>query len=177
MGLTMKLARLTLALLTAVALAAAAPAQTYYHGRQRNAVVPPNAQSLAALQQDLINAIEAMKTALPIYDGNRVRSIHAAHAALVIVDREINGPKGATRALPVVNDGVKSASAKSQYNGEQISASQTNMQKGLAALQQAMKDLVGATGSNPNQKGIRVSNHLKIATAEATKAISLHSSP
>jgi len=166
----MKILRLTLAMLVVASFIAAAPAQVVIRGGRRVPAVPPNPQSLMALQQDLINAIESMKTALPIYDGNRVRSIHAAHAALVIVDREINGPKAATRTLPTVKDGGK----RSDYTSGQITGSQTNMRNGYAGLQQALKDLVGAMGSNPNQKGLRVKAHIQTASAEATNAIQLH---
>jgi len=171
----MKIIRLMLALMIVAAFAAPAPAQNVVRrGRPNIAAVPPNPRSLVALQQDLINAIESMKAALPIYDGDRVRAIHAAHAALVIVDREINGPNGATRTVPTVKDSVKSGSAHTQYSAQQISDSQASMRKGLSTLQQSMSDLKGATGSNPNQKGVRVSNHIRLAIAEASKAISIH---
>jgi hypothetical protein len=167
----MKILRLALALLIVATFAAAAPAQVIVRrGRQVSAAVPPNPQSLAALQQDLINAIEAMKSGLPIYNGNRVRSIHAAHAALVIVDREINGPNGATRQVPSVKDGEK----RSKYTASEVTGSQTNMRNGYAALQQALIDLSGATGSNPNQKGAKVRAHILNASAEAKTAIQLH---
>jgi hypothetical protein len=167
----MKILRLMLALLVVASFAATAPAQVIIHRGRRNVpAVPPNPQGLVALQQDLIKAIESMKSALPIYDGNRVRSIHAAHAALVIVDREINGPTGATRPVPTVKDGEK----RSKYTPSEVTGSQTNMRNALALLQQGTKDLSAATGSNPNQKGAKVRAHLQVAISEATIAIQLH---
>jgi hypothetical protein len=166
----MKILRLTLALLVVASIAAAAPAQVIRGGRRNGPAVPPNPQALVALQSDLIKAIESMKTALPIYDGNRVRSIHAAHAALVIVDREINGPSGATRPVPSVKDGEK----RSKYTPSEVTGSQTNMRNALSLLKQGTVDLTGATGSNPNQKGAKVRAHLQVAISEATIAIQLH---
>lgn len=165
----MKTLRRTLAALVVASFIAAAPAQVVVRGR-RVPAVPPNPQSLVALQHDLVSAIDTMKAALPIYDGNRKRAIHAAHAALVIVDREINGPTGATRPLPTVNDNEK----HTKFTPSEITGSQTNMRNGYAALQQALKDLVGATGSNPNQKGARVKAHLLTASSEAATAIQRH---
>ena len=167
----MKFIRTALALLITASLAASAAAQ---HGRIHITGAPANPQALAALQQDLINAIETMKSALPIYDGNRVRSIHQAHEALVIVDRAIAGANAVVRAKPTASDTIASKTAHTKYTPQQIAASQATMRKGYAALQQAYKDLQVAAGSNPNQKAINVNKHLQTAGTEATKAIALH---
>ena len=103
----MKIANLTLTVL-----AIAACSATYAQGkpRMREATARPvfNAQALAAVQSDLGSAIAAMTSALPIYDGDRVKSIHFAHRALVIVDGELAGGKAAFRKQPKVRDHVPS---------------------------------------------------------------------
>jgi hypothetical protein len=167
----MKLARPLLGLTVVIALVfgpGSAMAQ------RRGVINPPNPQALSALQTDLVNAIDSMKSALPIYDGNRVRSIRAAHAALVIVDRAISGAQTKARPMPTVNDAVGSKGAKGKYTQAQISASQTNMTNGLASLQTAWKDMQVAAGSNPNQRAKNAANHLQVAITEAKTAISLH---
>ena len=170
----MKLLRPTLALMIVVAVASMAQAQTGVRGTGRTVAVPPNPQALAALQTDLVNAIESMKSALPIYDGNRVHSIRAAHEALIIVDHAISGANAMKRQVPNVKDQVSSGQAHTQYTAQQIAASQASMRKGYAALQQAYKDLQAAAGSNPNAKALKVNAHLQTAGTEATKAIAIH---
>ncbi len=81
---------------------------------QRRGFIPPNPQALPVLQQDLIGAIESMKSALPIYDGNRVRSIRAAHAALVLVDQAISGVNAKVRPQPNVKDEITNRARQRQ---------------------------------------------------------------
>ena len=171
----MKLLRPTLALMIVTSIAAGVSAQGVNHRiRQRTGFVPPNPQALVALQTDLNNAIDAMKLGLPIYDGFRVRSIHATHSALVLADTAINGAKAFHRVLPNVKDHISSGTAHSKFTPQQIAASQANMRKGYAFLQQATKDLEAAAGSKPNSKAIRAAADIKVASSEATMAISLH---
>ena len=171
----MKLLRPTLALMIVISVTASATAQIGVWRKRGNTTVtvPANPQALSALQQDLINAIEAMKSALPIYDGNRIHSIREAHAALLIVDRAIAGANTQARPALKLKDEAASATAKTTYSAQQISASQANMQKGYSALEQAWKDLVIAAGSSPNQKAYSVAKHVETAGSEASKAISL----
>jgi len=162
---------LPLALIVAIG-SAQGPARP---GRQIPKLASPAVvKALNALQQDLVDAIASMKTALPIYDGNRVRSIRAAHTALVLVDRAIYGTKAVARENPNVNDQVSSGKAKGKYTAQQIAESQTNMRQGLTFLQSAWTDLQAAVGSTPNKQGVLVSGHLQKAINEATTAIGLH---
>jgi len=171
----MKQLRPFLALLIAASLAAMTQAQTIIvRGGHRHQTSPVVGQALSALQQDLILAISDMKAALPIYDGNRVRSIHAAHQTLLIVDRAISGAKAPARQRPDVNDKVGSAHAKEKYSVQQLFTSQTTMRQGLKALQQAWKDMQVAEGSTPNKQGLKASADLQKAITEANTAIGLH---
>ncbi len=171
----MKLLPTLLAASLAVVAAGFASAQTTNHRvRLRGAVIAPNPQSLNALQTDLINAIEELKTALPIYDGNRVHAIHQVHEALVLVDQAIAGANATVRVKPAVKDTVGSTTAHSKYTKQQIQSSQATMRDAQSILKRAWDDLQSAAGSNPNQKAIRVGNHLKNANKELTAAIALH---
>jgi hypothetical protein len=148
---------------------------THPKGQHHSPGMAANPQALAALQTDLAAAIQSMETALPIYDGNRVRSIHAAHRALAIVDKAIN--VGATaRPASTAKDHVPSSSAKGKYSNESIAQSQTNMRQGLGSLGSAQKDLQAAAGSTPNKHALEVQKLLNKAVSEATTAIGLHSS-
>jgi len=171
----MKSLRLALASFIVLSAVAVASAQTNYRHRLTGGpAVPANPQALAALQLDLINAIEQMKVALPIYDGNRMRAIRQTHAALIIVDQAIAGANAVVRAKPTATDTVASGSVKTKYTKDQISSSQASMRKAYATLQQAYKDLQAAAGSNPNQKAVKVNAHLQSAGSEATKAIAIY---
>jgi len=143
-------------------------------GRRHLAAIPPSPRALGALQQDLIIAIDSMKSALPIYDGNRVKAIHASHEALVIVDNAISGASAMVRTRPVVKDHIPSGTAHSKYTPQEIATSQTAMKKAYSTLQQAWKDLQTAAGSNPNQKAKRVATYIQTAGNEVTKALALH---
>jgi hypothetical protein len=144
------------------------------NNHRRHAASTTNPQALAALQTDLQNAITSMTSALPIYDGNRVRSIHAAHRALILVDKAISGNRALVRPKPTVRDHIASGKAKGKFSAQQIAASQAAMQQGLAALTQAQADLTVAAGTNPGKRAYEVNNHLKTAVAEANAAINLH---
>ena len=172
----MKSLRPALALLFIALVAASATAQGGYRHRMTAPAVPANPQALSALQQDLITAIEEMKSALPIYDGNRVRAINQAHLTLLIVDKAIAGVNAMKRVKPSVTDHVPSGTAHSKYTAQEIQASQTSMRKGYAALQQAWKDMQTAAGSNPNKQAINASKHLQTSQSEANTAIGLHAS-
>lgn len=173
----MKLARFFLAITLVIALLVAVSAQSPVTRGQRlpgsGAVVPANAQALSALQNDLATAIQSMEAALPIYDGYRVKSIHAAHRALAIVDHSINR-NATTRPASKATDTVKSHQAHSKYNQQQIAQSQQDMEQGLAALNQAQKDLQAAAGSNPNKHAYQVQKLIAKAIQDATTAIGLH---
>jgi hypothetical protein len=177
----MKFNRFLVAILFIVAIAACASAQTngiIQKGRRHNPTTtgtPANPQALAALQGDLAAAIQAMEAALPIYDGNRVRSIHAAHHALAVVDKSIN-LNAAARPASKAKDHIASGTAHSHYKNESITQSQTNMRNGLASLTTAQRDLQAAAGSTPNKHALEVQKLLTKAVAEANTAISLHSS-
>ena len=177
----MKFNRVCLAIALAALLAVGAGAQGVRGtGQRRNTLpntggtsVPANPASLSALQSDLTSAIQAMEAALPIYDGYRVKSIHAAHRALGIVDRAIT--KGAAaRPASKARDHVPSSGAHNRYSSQQIAQSQANMRQGLTALSQAMKDLQSAAGSNPNKHAVEVRNLLTKAIQDANTAISIH---
>lgn len=175
----MKLNRIFVALLFVAAVASGSLAQTVRQAGQHRAPIgtmtPANPRALAALQTDLTAAIRAMETALPIYDGNRVRSIHAAHRALVLVDKAIN--RNATaRPASKAKDHVASGTARSQYNNESMAQSQMNMRQGLGSLASAQKDLQAAAGSTPNKHAFEVQKLLNKAVSEANTAIGLHSS-
>ena len=172
----MKYLPVTIAVSFGLTLATIAPAQVIIqrHGHKnviRTTTINP---ALTALQGDLISAITSMKAALPIYDGNRVRAIHATHNALVLVDHAMLGPKASARVRPTVSDNVKFKQAHAKYSADQIAASQANMQNGLGYLQAAWKDLQTAVGSNPNNAGLRVGDDLQKAVAEANAALALH---
>jgi hypothetical protein len=172
---TMKLLRSSVSLVLFASVAIAAFGQSNYaRGRNRSNVIPPNPQALATMQVDLTNAIEAMKVALPIYDGDRVKSIHEAHEALLIVDQAKDGINAIVRVKPNPKDNVTSASAHSKYTKDQIVSSQTTMRKAYKLLQQAWKDLQLASGSKPNKKAVSAANHLLAAGTEANKAIAIH---
>ena len=172
----MKSLRPTLAILVIGIVAATATAQGNYRHRTTAPTIPANGQALSALQQDLVTAIEAMKSALPIYDGNRVRAINQAHQTLLIVDKALSGVNAVKRIKPTVTDHVASSSAHTKYTAKQIEASQASMKKGYAALQQAWKDMQAAAGSNPNRQAINASKHLQTAQTEANTAINIHAS-
>jgi hypothetical protein len=171
----MKLNRIFFAMLLALSVTALATAQAPAKQHRRPGVVAAsNSQALASLQKDLIAAIQSMSQALPIYDGNRVRSIHAAHRALVVVDHAILGANATQRQKPTVHDNVQFKQAHTKYTSQQIAQSQANMEQGLAALNQAMKDFQAAVGSTPNKAGTKVAGHLQTSMSEANKAISMH---
>lgn len=171
----MKSLRSALGLLIIASVATSAFGQGgYRHHIVTSPAVPANPQALSALQQDLITAIDAMKSALPIYDGNRVRAINQSHQTLLIVDKAISGVNALKRVKPSATDHVPSSSAHSRYSTQQIETSQANMKRGYAALQQAWKDMQAAAGSNPNRQAINASKHLQIAQSEASTAIALH---
>ena len=173
----MKIANLTLTVL-----AIAACSATYAQGkpRMREATARPvfNAQALAAVQSDLGSALAAMTSALPIYDGDRVKSIHFAHRALVIVDGELAGGKAAFRKQPKVRDHVPSKTAHAKYTPQQIAASQTAMNQGLQYLQKAASDYQtatgGVTGTSANSRVTKAAGLIGQAIGEATAAIAIH---
>ena len=136
MSCQMKLNRIFVALMLVIA-CAGAQAQVNHGGQRKGQhrnptapVIAPNPQSLSALQNDLSTAIQYMEAALPIYDGNRVKAIHAAHRALAIVDKAINANAG-PRNMSKAKDHVASGSAKGKYNNESISQSQPPTSKRL----------------------------------------------
>ncbi len=159
--------------LATVGLQSAALAQTPNPRRPHARPAATNPQALAALQTDLTSAINSMTGALPIYDGFRVKSIHAAHRALVIVDRAIAGTQAMVRPKPTVRDHVPSNRAHAKYTQQQIAASQTAMQQGLAALTQAQADLNAAASGG--KKAMAVSQDLQRAVADANTALNIHS--
>ncbi|HLK17261.1 MAG TPA: hypothetical protein VKT78_20825 [Fimbriimonadaceae bacterium] len=183
----MKLNRIVVVLLMLLPLVVGSWGQAGYSFQRRNpnrnaprhpvgpAGVAPNPQSLSALQNDLSTAIQYMEAALPIYDGNRIKSIHAAHRALALVDKAINA-NAAPRNMSKAKDHIPSGSAKGRYNNESIAQSQTNMRQGLSFLTAAQKDLQGAAGSNPNKQAFEVQKLIGKAVTEANTAINLHSS-
>ena len=167
---------ISIALAVAFGFAAVAPAQVIIRHGHRPTVIsgPTNQTGLNAIQSDLISAIGSMKSALPIYDGNRVRAIHAAHNALVLVDHAIAGARAAKRPSPTVTDHVKFANAKSKYNQQQIAASQTSMEEGLNYLKLAYRDLEATVGSTPNKQGIKAGELIQKSEREAATALALH---
>jgi hypothetical protein len=163
-----------LALLLVGSLAAGATAQNSHAGRHPNKPVVSNAiQALSVLQVDLQSAIQSMSGALPIYDGNRVRAIQAAHRALLIVDKASN-PRATVRPAPRVKDSLRSGQAHHRYSTAQISQSQTSMQRGLTSLQEATTALQIAIGNTPNPQGLKVAQEIQTAIEEAQNAIQMH---
>ena len=178
----MKLNRNIVVLFFVTAIVSGATAQVnqgvHPRGQHRNPTTqgtPANPQALAALQTDLTTAIQAMETALPIYDGNRVRSIHAAHRALALVDKAIK-LNATARPASKAKDHIPSGTAHGKYNAQAIAQSQTNMRQGLGSLTSAQKDLQTAAGSTPNKHAFEVQKLLSKAISEANTAIGLHSS-
>jgi hypothetical protein len=162
------------ALVLLCALSLGANAQGVSAGRHPSRPGTTNAiQALSVLQVDLQSAIQSMTAALPIYDGNRVRAIEAAHRALLIVDKAAS-KRATVRPAPRVKDSMASGRAHSRYSAAQIGQSQTSMQHGLASLDEATKALQIAVGSTPNPQGVKVSEEIQTAIDEATAAIAIH---
>lgn len=177
----MKLNRILLGTAVVAALTSGAVAQVRGTGQHRprahsgTVVRPANSQALAALQSDLAAAIQSMEAALPIYDGYRVKSIHATHRALGIVDKALV-TNAAARQASKAKDHIPSGNARGRYNSEQISQSQSNMRQGLAALMTAEKDLQAAAGSNPNKQALEVQKLIAKAVQDANTAVNIHAS-
>lgn len=168
----MKLTTVLVALsLTAIGFCQATqPIQRVPRPHVRRQAQTANPQALATIQSSLAAAIQSMTSALPIYDGYRVKSIHAAHKALMIVDRMISGANVQVRPKPTVHDHVKSTKAHSRYSQQQIASSQAAMQQGLADLQQALSG-PAITGKQASKAAALV----QTAITDATTAIQIHS--
>lgn len=167
----MKLATLTITSLL-IAGSCVSSAQLQHARRQTKPTF--NTQALAATQSDLIAAISSMTSALPIYDGNRVRSIHLAHRALVMIDRQLSGAQTQQRKAPMVRDHIASKTAHSKYTPQQIAASQAAMNQGLQSLNKAASDYQVAAG-NTNAKGpVAAFGFINQSIREANAAIAIH---
>jgi hypothetical protein len=148
----MKTIRLVLAMIALSALTAGAIGQT----------APTDKPGLTSVKQDLVNAIDALKPCLPIYDGHMGSERNLLHAALRRVNSILN-PKPAEKAAPVkpaapakeskpvekaapakpapTPVSAKPAEKPKEYSADEIAASQANLQKSSEALDQAVKDL------------------------------------
>ena len=131
-------------------------------------------QGLAAVQQDLVVAIKSMESALPIYKGDRVKSIRLASRALLMVDRGLYGAKAKVRPVTTARDHVAAESAKTRYTPNQIAASQTAMNEGLTALAAAEEDFQKSVNNNPGKKGVALLKLIDDSAAEAKTAIAIH---
>jgi hypothetical protein len=141
----------------------------------RSRTVPNNGAALNALQSQLATAVQQMEAALPIYDGYRVKSVHAAHEALVIVDKVISGAHAAVRPPSTARDMVSSGAAKSKYTAERISASQTHMQNGLNSLEAAANAFQSAmTGQASTKRSEKLAALLQRAITNARTSLDLH---
>ena len=176
----MKLIRNIVAVLLVAAVASSALAQTTpvttpkaRKGNQATTGAPANPEALAALQSDLVAAVQAMEAALPIYKGNRVNSIHAAQQALKIVDKAINKNAPARAASKATDQAAPGTKGKN--NSQAIKQSQTNMRQGLASLTTAQKDLQTAAGAATKKQAVQVRNLLTKAMSAANAAIGPHS--
>ena len=170
----MKLATLSASILV-IACCGIASAQGRPRARQATAKPVFNSQALAATQADLVAAISSMTSALPIYDGDRVKSIHLAHRALLIVDHEIAGNKAAARQTPKVHDHVPSKNAHVKYTPQQVAASQAAMNQGLQSLNKAASDYQAAAGGASANKGAsKAYGFIGQAIGEANAAIAIH---
>lgn len=158
--------------------------------------VPANLEALKTLQHDLGGAMEAMKPCLPIYEGHRGISEKAVKEARAIVHAAIVAAEPPATPKPVVvekpqpksksekkPEAVKppakdpTAPAKPQAKEKPevtVAQSQAGMQKGLEAIQQALKDLKTASALLPADQATKVEALLKTAADEATKSIALH---
>jgi len=160
----MKLNRFLLAFVLGAAAIAAAGAQ-----QPKEPIASANPQALAKLQRDLQSAVNSMDAALPIYQGKRELALRAANKALAVVDKAINGKSDPK--VKLAKDHSK-PSVGVKYTQQQITESQSNMQAGLASLNQALKDLQAPVGSETNKSGHMVSAHIKTAIRDAGKALS-----
>lgn len=170
----MKLATLTISSLVVV-LACTAAAQTRQTRVQKETKPVFNTQALSATQADLSAAISSMTSALPIYDGDRVKSIHFAHRALLIIDHQLSGGKSAPRQKPAAHDHVPSKTAHAKYTPSQIASSQAAMNQGLQSLNKAMTDYQSAVAVRTTNKGVtNAANMISQAISEANQAIAIH---
>jgi hypothetical protein len=160
----MKLSRFLFVFVIAAALVASAAGQ-----ETKEPLASANKEALGKLQQDLQSAVKSLDAALPIYKGDRELALRAANKALAAVDKAINGKSDPKSKL--AHDHSK-ASVGVKYTQQQITESQTNMQAGLNSLNLALKDLEAAVGPDTNKSGHMVSNHIKTAIKDASKALS-----
>lgn len=175
----MRLIPLTLTLLVLGATCVAG-AQVRPHPRRIKAssvTVVLSPQALAETQTNLIRAIATMKSALPIYNGDRVKAIHMAVNALNIVDRQISGANAPARQVPKVHDEVPPKQARRRYSAQQIAASQAAMSRGVEALSRAATNYREAIGSvgRKNNGIVRARNLISHAEGEATTAVAIYS--
>lgn len=155
----------------AVAVAAGAFAQNPMPRKgHRQTGMPVNSQAATTAEQSLSQAISLMTAALPIYDGYRVKSIHQAHQALVILEKA-TAPGRTPRQKPQVKDHVPSKHAHAKYTADQIAASQNQMNQGLQALQAASNALASA-GSN--KRTMNAAAKVQTAISDAATALSIH---
>jgi hypothetical protein len=174
--LTMKLFQIGLSILAASTVFSAS-AQTIViprHSGHRSLMAGVNQRGIAGVQEDLIAAIKSMESALPIYDGDRVKSIRFAHRGLAMIDRALYGAKASLRPQSKARDQVSSKSAHSQYSSAQIQASQTAMEQGYQALSAAYDALRTAVNNNPGKKGVELANLIEQSGSEAKTAMAIH---
>ena len=161
-------------ILVALAVSSALLASAQVH-RTRTTVAPNNGAALTALQNDLQGAITQMEAALPIYDGYRVKSIHAAHEALGIVDKVISGAGASARPMSTAKDHIPSGTAKHKYTPQQLASSQADMQQGLNSLQGAAGAFQTAMqGQSSTKRSQRLSSLIQKAITDATTALNIH---
>jgi len=195
----MRVLRPTFTLLIAASFAVVAIAQT-----EAGSTPPANLEALRTLRQDLVSAAGSMRPCLPIYEGHCGGSKNAVHEAEVIIRAAIaaatpapaksavkevvptakvqtktNVEKKASAtvvpAKPAVKEATPPAATKpKEYTAEMIATSQSSLQKGFDAIQQALKDFKAASPSVPEAKVAKLQQLLETAASEATKALAIH---
>ena len=122
-------------------------------------------QQNLALAQQLIAIRGNLASALPIYDGNRVRAMKLLERAAKILSRG-NGGGGKKNAGPRPLPHPKSEGHnKSRYTAQQIAQSQQIMASAGQALSQIVSQISGPAGADVQQAiadiqaGIALHNH------------------
>jgi hypothetical protein len=151
---------------------------------------------LSTLKQDIVQALDAMKPCLPIYNGHAGKTREAIHSALKKIDAiltpkpEQTVPEKASKraaekqatekkpepvsAKPAAKE-IAAASKPREYTAEEIASSQTSLQKASDAIDQALKDFKAANSSLPQPEADAIASLLANGKEEVKKALAVHS--
>jgi hypothetical protein len=170
----MKINRLGLVVIAIAGIYAFAPAQVTIVGRHHRVQTDSaNRTGLFLVQQDLMKAIEAMKVALPIYDGYRVKSVGTAHRGLVYLNHALMGARAPEVRKPEIFDTTRSKAAHVRYSKTQIALSQSQMQAGSQYLSKAATDLQNAVNGNYGPYGVKLRDFIQKSLTDSNTAIAL----